>query len=196
MIVDQAVGCHRFALVVRHPRLALGDHAGGEIQDHRRPARQRHAGSEGVGAEARVGATVGRDDGPRNHVDEVQRDQTFSRRQLGPRADAPQVVRIAQRHHAAAKLFGARDADGHRLRADHLAEAGVAVQAQHGASVHQRLDMGVGLQATFKISLRIARQHADAMRIMAREVGLDQVGGDGLHLLRAAAKTRHHLADG
>ena len=38
--------------------------------------------------------------------------------------------------------------------------------------------MGVGHEAAFEHRVDVARRHADAVRIVAAQVGLDQVGGD------------------
>ena len=169
------VGRHTLALVVRDASLALRDHAGGEVEDHRLAALQRDAGGERVGAEARVGAAVRRDDAARDHVDEVQRHQASGHRLLGPGADAAQVVRVAQCHHAAAVPAGALDAQRHRLAADHLAEAGLAIEPQQRAGVELGAHVGIGLQAALEERIGITRQHADAVRVVAGEVGLDQV---------------------
>jgi hypothetical protein len=94
------------------------------------------------------------------------------------------------------ELLRAGDADGHGLGTDHLAEAGVAIEPQHGPGIHHRLHVRVGVQPAFEIGRGIARQHADAVRIVAGEVGLDQVGGHRVHLVRLAAEAAHHQAHG
>ena len=191
LVVDQAVRCDQLALVHRHPGLALGDHAGGEVQDHRVAAGQRHAGAERVGAKARIGATVRGDDAARDHVDEMHRHHAGGGGLLGPGADAAEVVRVAQRDDAAARRACTLNAQRHRLGTDDLAETAVAVQPQHRAAVEQRRDMGVGRQAALQKRIGVARQHANAVRVVAGEVGGDQVGRDGLHLGLLAAKTPH-----
>jgi hypothetical protein len=117
-------------------------------------------------------------------------------RLLGPGADAPEVVRIAQRHDAAAVFLGPRDAQGHRLLADDLAEARVAIQPQQCAGVQCDADLRVGLEIAFQVGQRVTRQHADAVRVMARQVGFDQVADDGLHFFFAAAEAAGDQAHG
>ena len=69
---------------------------------------------------------------------------------LGPCADAAQVVRVAERDDAAAVLLRARDAQRHRLVADHLAEAGPAVEPQHRAGVEHGAHVLVRLQPALR----------------------------------------------
>jgi hypothetical protein len=76
----------------------------------------------------------------------VHRHQARGSRLLGPGTDAPEVVRIAQRHDAAAVLLGAFDAQRHGLLADDLAEARVAVQPQQRAGVQLTLICALGLR--------------------------------------------------
>jgi hypothetical protein len=58
------------------------------------------------------------------------------------------------------------------------------------------LTCGVGHQAAFEVGIGITRQHADAVRVVAGEVGFDQVAGHGLHFGLAAAEAAHHQAHG
>ncbi len=136
MVVDEGVRRQPLALVVGHAGLALGDLAGGEVEHDRLFARARDADAERVGAEARVAAAERRDDRPRQHVDEVDRDQAVVDALLGPVADAADVVRVGQADDADAVALGALGAQLHRLMAHHLAVAGVAVEGEHRAAVH------------------------------------------------------------
>jgi hypothetical protein len=88
-------------------------------------------------------------------------DEPFRDRHFGPGSDAPEVMRVAERQDAAAVLLGALDPNLHGLMADHLAEAGPAVEAERGSAVAADLDMGIGLQPALAESVGIARQHAD-----------------------------------
>jgi len=193
-VVEQRAGLDGLALVVRDARLALRDHAGGQVEDHRIAARHRDADRERVGAEARIAPAVRRDDVARHHVDEVDRDQIGGDRHLGPRADAAQVVRVGECDDAAAVLLRSRDAERHRLVTDDLAEAGLAVEREQGAAVELGLHVRVGGQAALEERVGVARQHADAMRVVAGQVGLDQVVDDQLDLARRAAEAEHQLA--
>ena len=195
-VVEQLTGREPLALVVRDPSLALRDHARRQIEDHRRAPRDRDADRERVGAEARVAPAPRRHDRARDHVDEVHRDQARGHRHLGPGADAAQVVRVRERDDAAAVRLRSRDAEFHRLVADHLAEAGVAVEREQGGAVEFGRDVRVGRQPAFEERVRIARQHADAVRIVTGQVGLDQVLGDQLGLARRTAEAAHQLLHG
>ena len=103
---------------------------------------------------------------------------------------------IAQRHDAAALLARAVDSQGHGFLAHHLAETGIAVQTQQRAGIQQHAHPGIRFEVTLEVGSGIAWQHADAMRIVASEVGLDEVAGHGFDLGRVAAKAAHHQAHG
>jgi hypothetical protein len=102
-------------------------------------------------------------------------------------AYAAQVVRFGQRQDAAALLFGAGHAQQHGLLADHLAVAALAVEAEQRAGVQHGFDLRVRREAAFEHRIHIARQHAHAVRVVAAEVGHDEVGGDFFGFLRRAA---------
>ena len=70
------------------------------------------------------------------------------------------------------------DAERHRLGADHLAVALAAVERQQRAAVGTNLYVGVEREAALEHGIDVARRHADAVRIVAAQVGLDQVLGD------------------
>ena len=89
--------------------------------------------------------------------------QTLRHRHFGKVADTAKVMRIGQRHDAAAVRLGARHAERHGLRAYNLAVAALAVQREHGADVEHRLHAGIGLEAAFQNGIDIAGQHADAV---------------------------------
>ena len=80
-------------------------------------------------------------------------------------------------------LLGARGAELHRLVADHLAVALAAVERQQRAAVLADGDVGVDREAAFENGVDVARHHADAVRVVAAQVRLDEVGG---HLCRFA----------
>ena len=97
---------------------------------------------------------------------------------LGPLADPAEVVRVGQADDADAVRLGARRAELHRLLADHLAVALPAVEGEERAAVLAHGDVRVDGEAALEHRVDVARHHADAVRIVAAQVGLDQVGGD------------------
>jgi hypothetical protein len=97
---------------------------------------------------------------------------------LGPVADPAEVVRMRQADDADAVRLRPLDAERHRLGADHLAVALAAVERQQRAAVGTNLYVGIGQQAAFEHGVDVARRHADAVRVVAAQVGLDQVRGD------------------
>ena len=130
VFVNQHAGLDAPALVVRDPHLSLRHAAGGEVQHKRFAPLERHANAAGVGAVAPVGATKRRHHRTRQHIDKMQGHQALRHRQLGKMSDASQMVRIGQRHDAAAMGFGTADAECHRLLADDLAITALPVQRQ------------------------------------------------------------------
>ena len=176
VVVDDGVGLELLALVVGDAGLALGDLAGREVEHDRLVARARDADAERVGAEARVAAAERRDDRPRQHVDEVDRDQAVADALLGPVADAAEVMRVGQADDADAVALGALGAELHRLVAHHLAVADMAVEGEQRAAVLTHADVLVDREAAFLHRVDVARHHADAVRVVAAQVGFDQVG--------------------
>ena len=85
---------------------------------------------------------------------------------------------MGQADDADAVLLRPLDAERHRLGADHLAVALAAVERQQRAAVGADLDVGIGHEAAFEHRVDVARRHADAVRVVAAQVGLDQVRGD------------------
>ena len=61
---------------------------------------------------------------------------------------------------------------------DHLAEAGVAVEGDHGAGVFGDRGVAVELQKAAGVGFDIAWDHPDAMGVMPGQVGGDQMVGD------------------
>ena len=106
---------------------------------------------------------------------------------LGPVADPAEVMRMSEADDADAVLARPGDAERHRLVADHLTVAVLTVERQQGAAVLADGDVGVDREATLQHRIDVARHHADAVRIVAAQVGLDEVVGDhsGLVVVRA-----------
>ncbi len=110
---------------------------------------------------------------------------------LGPVPDAPEVMRMREptTHtpwrcaRSMASAIACRPTPGHTL---------AAVEREQRAAVERDADLLVDAQAALQQRIDIARDHAHAMRIVAAQVGLDEVGRDevGLGLRRAAGAPR------
>jgi hypothetical protein len=85
------------------------------------------------------------------------------------------MVRIRQGHDATAMLLSARNAHLHGLLANHLTVTPLTVQREHVTQIQQCFDRGIGFQTAFQHGGDITRHHADAMRIVAAQIGHDQV---------------------
>ena len=178
LVVDDRAGRERLALVVRDSRLALRDAARREVEQERRLAGARDADAHRVRAEARVAPAPGGDDRARDDVHEVQADEPRAHALLGPVADPAEVMRVPEGDDARAVLARALDAERHRLEADHLPVALAAVEPQHDAGVEPDLGMLVHREPAFEHRIDVARDHPDAVRVVAGEVRRDQVLGD------------------
>ena len=58
---------------------------------------------------------------------------------------------------------------------DHLAEAGVAVEGDHGAGVFGHRGVAVELQKTTGVGFHVAWDHPDAVGVMPGKIGGDQM---------------------
>src|SRR5204862_417958 len=75
----------------------------------------------------------------------------------------------------------------HCFVADHLAIALAAVEREQRAGVKLDLRMLVHQHAAFEQRIDVARDHADAVRVVAHEIGCDEVLGHHARLARIAA---------
>src|SRR3954468_19709088 len=177
LIVDDGAGLELDALVVGDAGLALRDPAGGEVEHDGVLARARDADAERIGAVAPIAAAPRRHDRARDHVDEVNRDQSVVDALLGPVADAADVVRVRQADETHAVALGPLGSQLHRFMADDLAVAGEAVEGEQRTGVEHDLDVLVHGEAACGDALDIAWDHADAVGVVSLEIGLDQIGG-------------------
>ena len=95
---------------------------------------------------------------------------------------------MREQRHALLPARGA--AQLHRLVADHLAVAAVALDHQDGAALADQLGVPVGHEQSGVDAVDVDRQQADAVRIVAGEVGLDQMVGDQSRLMRGCCRSR------
>jgi hypothetical protein len=84
-------------------------------------------------------------------------------------------------------LLGAFNAHLHSLNTRDLAEAALAIQVQQRACVDEHFDTRVGMKATLKDGIYIARHHAHTMRVVTTQIGHDQIGSHVRSFLRLAA---------
>jgi hypothetical protein len=158
--------------------------------------RMRDADAERVGREPRVGAAPRRDQRPRQHVDEVHGHETLPGALLGPAADAREVMRVGEPGHAYAGRARPLDRDRHRLLADDLAESSATVHADQRAMVGDDARRLPGPGDALAQVVDVARQEADAVRVVAEEVGLDESVGHRPRLLGRAAGGRERRRGG
>ena len=123
------------------------------------------------------------------HVDEVDGDEPGRAGQLAVRADAPDVMRVRERHDRDPGLPGARHRGGHRLARHPPAEPALAVEHEERAVVLHHLRGGVGHDQPFLQVPHVVRDQAHPVAVVAGEVGVDEVAGHevGLRGLAAAA---------
>ena len=186
LVVDDAARRHFLALVVSDAKLALRDRARRHVEHERRLVPERYADADRVGAEAPVGSAVRRHAREGAHVHEVDRHQAFGERHLGEVADAPEMMRVGERHDAGAQALGALVRQLHGFDTDHLAVAAVPVERKKRAGVEPHFRALVGAQSALEQRTDIARDHADAVRVVPGEVGGDEVRGHEARLARLA----------
>ncbi len=120
-------------------------------------------------------------------IDEMDRGEAGRGALLGPMADPADMEAVAQRHHGDPVLGRAGDALAHRLVGDRLAEAALAVQHQDRPLRLDHPGRLVGQKDALGQAADIERQHADAVGIVAGEIGADQMVRDQCCLARLAA---------
>jgi len=102
-------------------------------------------------------------------------------------ADPADMVSIGEADDADAVLPGAVDADIHGLLGDDLTVARAAVDHDNGAIVARNLCMMVTNAGPRGRVLDVMRDHADAVAVVAEQVGQYQMVGDQTGLLVGAA---------
>ena len=120
-------------------------------------------------------------------VDEVDGHVAGLAANLSIRADAAQVVAVAD---AGANDPGVLDPGQRQVggfATHYLAETHVAVDEQHGAAVADHSGVGVDPQQIVADVVHVRRDHADPVAVMALEIGGGQVRGylPGCRLLAA-----------
>ncbi len=121
-------------------------------------------------------------------------DHAGTRTLLAPVADAPDVMGIGEADDADAVLFRPLDAEIHRLLGDHLAVTGAAVDHNDGTIVLDDLCMMVTDASASGRVLDIMRHHADAVTVVAEQVGEHEVvcNQPGLGLRAAIRPANRH----
>ena len=126
----------------------------------------------------------------------MHRYQSFGHRHLGPLADATEMMRIAERHDARSEALGTLDRHLHRLAADHLAVALAAVNREQRSSIDRDLRTLVRREPALEHGVDIARDHADAVRVVPEQICSHQVLGHQARLCRLAAAGGNDRLDG
>ena len=185
---DQGVVGQLLAALARHQHLALGDHRGGEVEHDRRLAGPRHADAERRRREPALGAAERRHQHAARGVDEMHGDEPGLGRHLGPVADPADVAGIPQRHHGEAHGLALVDADGDGLRRHRLAEAVQPVDHRQHRRLGDHLGLAVGVHDAVALPLHVARHTRNAVAVVARQIGGDQVFADALGLPRPSTR--------
>ena len=186
LVVEKRVARHGLPLHVGHPDLAERDRARRHVEQDGALAVAGDGAAERVGEEPRLAAGERRDDRVvPGHVDEVEADVSGAGATLAVRADAPQVMGVAQRERHDARVPRPFDREVRGLAADHLPEAAAAVQQQDRAPVLEHLDLRVGLEVPARDAVDIVGHHADAVGIVPLEVREHEVLGGLPRELRA-----------
>ena len=130
-----------------------------------------------------------------DHVDEMDGDKALLRAHFPPGTDSAKMVGIAQTNNGSSGCPRPLKPTLHRLAAYHLAIGHVAVQQQIDSGVRNQTDMAVDSQRTDSGVPHILRDQPDAVAVMPKQVGLDQIMRHLLRLIRIAAGPSDHLRD-
>ena len=187
--IDQGPGDDLSLVVVGNANLAQGDHRCGEVEDGGRRGRGAGNGdADRVGGVATVLAAERGDAGlAAIAIDEGDRDKPSGRSHLTIGADAADVVDVPEAVNRDALGLGGVDAPLHGLASDDLAVTVLAIPDGEGAVLADDGGLMVRLEVAGFQRLHVGREHHDAMAVMAREVGADQVIGHRVRLVLAAA---------
>src|SRR5208282_4746454 len=189
LAVEQDAGLQLLALVAGDPHLAHRDDTRGHVEDDRAfELGARYRDADGIGAEARIGTAPRCDGRPRiGHVDEMERDEARFGAHLAIGADPADVVRVAQgddRDPGVARLL---DADDRRLACGDLAPGALAVIDDQGSVLADHTSLAVGEDGAVCKMLQIVRDQADAVAVMAAQIGADQMIGNDPCFFRLTA---------
>ena len=105
-------------------------------------------------------------------------------------ADAPQVMGCRQGHQGYLRLAYPRDGCPHGLDRHTLAITAFTAELQHRPLVIEQPRRLVGVQCAAGHAVDVKRQHADAVAVMAAQVGLDQMVGHQTGFGRRTAQRR------
>ena len=179
--VDDGARRQRLPLVEGDLDLSLGDGASGNVEDDRRPILDRDPHRDGVGGKAPVDPSKGgREDTEAARVDEVKGDLACPRGQERPFADPSKVAAVSKGQDQNAVLFALRDGKAHRLLANHLTEAELAVHHGQHLGLEDHFHALVGPDHVLLEEVDVVRHADDAVGVVSREVRFDQVMGDPL----------------
>jgi hypothetical protein len=112
---------------------------------------------------------------------------------LRPFADPPDVAGIAERNCRKARRPRLFDADVDGDRCDRLAEAEAAVDDGDHRRIDKTFDRLVGNEIARANPIDVSRHTDDAVAVVAREIGVDERGGDASRFFRAAADAGENL---
>ena len=176
---------HRRAVAVDHPArrdipaveridfdLVRGDDARRDVEEHRRIAPGGCGEGERIGAEHRLGAE-GRDQrgGARRGRDEP--DHAALRRHRGIDAGGTEMMRVEHRDDREPVCRRLVEGKAHGEDRDRMAEPAIGVDQRHDRGVPYDLRARRRVELPLLADHVVERQHRDAVRIDAAEIGVD-----------------------
>ena len=117
----------------------------------------------------------------------MDRDEARLGAHLAIGADPADVMRVAQSHHRDPGLTRFGDADHYCFARGDLAPSALAVIDDQRAVLADNAAFSVCEDGAVREMLQIIRNQADPMAVVAAQIGLDQVVGDDLRLVRLTA---------
>ena len=99
---------------------------------------------------------------------------------FGPRADPPEMAGVANSQSRHAMRRGARGGDLHRLPADDLAKAEIAIDDDQRAAIADDPRMPVRPHLARAQPIDVFRNADHAVRVVAHQARIDEMRGDDL----------------
>ena len=179
MSVERPAVRHRLAEVALHLDLALGDHAGGHVDDDRQLAAGRYAKRDRIGRHARLGTPEGHLQQPAAMVVAgYEANHVAGSGGLDVLAKPADVAAVEHLDHAHRRLPCLLDGQGHGLAGDRLAEAPLAVDQGRGRGFANHLDGDARYETALFQDAEVLGQARDAVGVVAHQVGEHQRSGD------------------
>ena len=130
-----------------------------------------------------------------DNIDVVHRDQSGVGALLAIGADPTDMAGVAERHAGDASLPGASDNEIHGLAGDRLAQPKAAIDRYRRETVGDYLSAAIGEHPALGDPGQVGWRHADAVGVVALQVGRHQVLGANAGAIKLRPRSFEHGGD-